>query len=233
MTPNIPIALAGATFLADLYGALFWPEEATLIVADLHLEKGSSYAGGRRPQFLPPYDTRATIERLEHLMTRHRPRRVVCLGDSVHDSQGADRMDPADAERVAAMTQAVSWLWIAGNHDPEPPARWGGTVLSEVAIGPVMLRHQASDLPPAPGTIEISGHFHPTASVSTRAARISGRCFVSDDRRLVLPAFGAYAGGLNVLDPAIQRLFRATFDIVMLGRRRLFAFPGAALRPAA
>jgi metallophosphoesterase superfamily enzyme len=103
-------------------------------------------------------------------------------------------------------------------------------VLREIAIGNVVLRHQASADTPEPGTTEISGHFHPTASVATRSARISGRCFASDGRRLVMPAFGAYAGGLNVLDPAIARLFDLVFDVVMLGRRRLFAFSSAALR---
>jgi DNA ligase-associated metallophosphoesterase len=230
MTQNLPIALAGASFLADLHGALYWPEEGALIVADLHLEKGSSFADRKRPQFLPPYDTRITIERLEQLIARHRPVRVICLGDSIHDPDGADRMDPADSDRITLMTASRDWLWIAGNHDPEPPRRWGGTVLSEAALGAIMLRHRAGDVPPGPGDGEISGHFHPTASVSTRAARITGRCFVGDGRRMVLPAFGAYAGGVNVLDPAISGLFGPGFDIVMLGRRRLFAFPGSCLR---
>jgi DNA ligase-associated metallophosphoesterase len=230
MTSRIDIALAGARFQADLGGALLWPEEATLIVADLHLEKGSSFADRRRPQFLPPYDTRATIERLERLIAVHSPRRVICLGDSVHDSDGADRMEPDDTKRIIALTSSCDWLWVAGNHDPEPPAGWGGTILSEVSIGPVTLRHQASRSALHSGGGEISGHFHPTASVSTRAARITGRCFVGDGRRLVLPAFGAYAGGLDVLDPAISGLFDLAFDVVMLGRRRLFAFPSASLR---
>lgn len=232
MTSEMRIALAGAVLQADLRGALFWPSEATLIVADLHLEKGSSYARGRS-QFLPPYDTRATLDTLAGVMRQHAPRRVICLGDSLHDPAGADRMDREDAERIASMTGSCDWLWIAGNHDPHPPARWGGTVLSEAVIGSVSFRHQAHEEPLADGTGEISGHFHPTASVSTRAARIRGRCFAADGRRLVLPAFGAYAGGLDVLDPAIAGLFGPSFDVVMLGRQRLFAFPSSALRRAA
>src|SRR5882757_9801566 len=135
MNSSHPISLAGAAFQADLNGALLWPDEATLVVADLHLEKGSSYASRSRPQFLPPYDTAATIGRLEQLLTRHDPRRVICLGDSTHDSGAADRMDTANAERIAAMTAGRDWIWITGNHDPEPPANLGGTVLREVAIG--------------------------------------------------------------------------------------------------
>jgi DNA ligase-associated metallophosphoesterase len=229
MDTNHPIAVAGAVFHADLNGALFWPEEATLVVADLHLEKGSSYAQRRRPQFLPPYDTAATIERLERLLAHHHPKRVICLGDSTHDSGAAERMDTANAARITAMTAGRDWIWIAGNHDPEPPSSWGGAVLREIAIGNVVFRHQAGATQPDADTCEISGHFHPTASVSTRAARISGRCFAGDGRRLVMPAFGAYTGGLNVLDPAIARLFDLAFDVVMLGRRRLFAFSSAKL----
>jgi DNA ligase-associated metallophosphoesterase len=229
MDTNHPIALAGAVFQADLNGALYWPDEATLVVADLHLEKGSSYAQRRRPQFLPPYDTSATIERLERLLAHHNPGRVICLGDSTHDSGAAERMDMANAARIAAMTAGRDWIWITGNHDPEPPSGWGGSVLREIAIGNVVFRHQAGAAAPDADSCEISGHFHPTASVSTRAARISGRCFAGDGRRLVLPAFGAYTGGLNVLDPAIARLFDFAFDVVMLGRRRLFAFSSTKL----
>ena len=230
MTAIHPIALAGAAFQAVLDGALLWPAESTLIVADLHLEKGSSYAGRGRAQFLPPYETRATIERLERLVARHAPRRVICLGDSVHDPRAEDRINPEDSARIAALTGSCDWIWIAGNHDPEPPAGWGGVILREVAIGNIVLRHQAHHESPDLDSCEISGHFHPVASVATRAARISARCFASDGRRLVLPAFGAYAGGLNVLDPAIARLFDLVFDVVMLGRRRLFAFSSAKLR---
>jgi DNA ligase-associated metallophosphoesterase len=235
MSPDIspylsPIRLAGAVLQADLYGALLWPEESTLIVADLHLEKGSSFAGRKRPQFLPPYDTRTTIERLERSILSYAPRRVICLGDSVHDPRAEERMDRADAARIAALTAGCDWIWIAGNHDPEPPANWGGRVMGEVAIGHLILRHRASDTPPDAGMGEISGHFHPTAAVSTRAMRVRARCFAGDGRRLVLPAFGAYAGGLNVLDPAIAGLFGRDFDVVMLGRDRMFTFSSAHLR---
>jgi DNA ligase-associated metallophosphoesterase len=229
MTQNIPLCLGGESLHPDLSGALLWPDESTLIFADLHLEKGSSFADRRRAQFLPPYDTRATIERIESLLERHAPRRVICLGDSVHDSGASTRMDDADSDRITRMTTGRDWIWIAGNHDPEPPSRWGGSVLRELTIGKIVFRHQAGTTPPEPGGGEISGHFHPTAAVATRAARVSGRCFAADHRRVVLPAFGAYAGGLNVLDPAIARLFDLAFGVVMLGRRRLFAFSSAHL----
>src|ERR1700743_3027010 len=148
MNTSHPISLADAIFHAELNGALLWPDEATLVVADLHLEKGSSYAWRRRAQFLPASDTAATIGRLEQLLGRHDPKRVICLGDSTHDSGAADRIGPKNAERIAVMTAGRDWIWVAGNHDPEPPASWGGTVLREVAIGNVVLRHQAGDTAP-------------------------------------------------------------------------------------
>jgi DNA ligase-associated metallophosphoesterase len=217
---------------ADLHGALVWPAEETLVFADLHLEKGSSFAARGRPQFVPPYDTRATLERMEMLIAHYAPRRVICLGDSAHDGNAAGRMNKAETQRIAAMTGLRDWIWVAGNHDPEPPDGWGGTILSEVAIGNVVFRHEAAVTPPDPGTAEISGHFHPTASVPTRAARVRGRCFVSDARRLVMPAFGAYAGGLNVLDPAIAGLFGESFDVAVLGRSRVYALNSTRLRAA-
>src|ERR1700731_1533975 len=109
MIASHPIPLAGAIFQADLQAALLWPAESTLIVADLHLEKGSSYAGRNRAQFLPPYDTRATIERLEQLVARHAPKRVICLGDSVHDPRAQDRIDAQDSARISAMTGSRDW----------------------------------------------------------------------------------------------------------------------------
>jgi DNA ligase-associated metallophosphoesterase len=232
MTHIHSIPIAGTALQADLYGALAWPAEETLVFADLHLEKGSSFAARGRPQFVPPYDTRATLERMERLIARYAPRRVICLGDSVHDRQAAARIAKADAERIAAMTHSCDWIWVAGNHDPEPPDGWGGTILSEVAIGNIVFRHEAAEAPPDSGTAEISGHFHPTASVPTRAARVRGRCFVSDARRLMMPAFGAYAGGLNVLDPAIARLFGETFDVAVLGHSRVYALNSTRLRAA-
>lgn len=211
------ITLADAALLADVSGALFHPQSATLVVADLHLEKGSHFA--RRGQFLPPYDTRATLERLARVVRRFRPRRVACLGDSFHDAQAGDRLDPADREQLQRMVAAQPWTWIAGNHDPEVPAGLGGEVAAELALGPLRLRH----LPSAGAAHgEVCGHLHPKASVDTRGGRITAPCFVTDGIRMVMPAFGAYAGGLDCLDPAVSGLFgRAGFRALMLGRERL------------
>lgn len=221
------IQLNGATLTADPAGALFWPTRGWLLVADLHLEKGSAFA--RHGQFLPPYDTAATLTRLEELCRHWRPTRVICLGDSFHDQDAATRVSDADGRRMMALTVAHDWVWIAGNHDPAPPPGWGGSVVpEELREGPLVLRHEAhKDSTRAAG--EISGHYHPKAAATVRGKRISGRCFASDGRRLILPAFGAYAGGLNVLDPAISGLLHRPFLTWVLGTGRLFPLPSTRL----
>lgn len=218
------IPLAGTLLQAACEGALFWPERGWLMLADLHLEKGSAYA--RHGQLLPPYDTAATLTRVETLCQRLRPTRVLCLGDSFHDADAADRVSGPDGRRIAALTQAHDWVWIAGNHDPAPPPGWGGQVMEELCVGPLTLRHAAIA---GPVTGELSGHYHPKAAAIVRGQRITGRCFVSDGHRLIMPAFGAYAGGLNVLDPAISCLLHRPFNVWMLGRDRLHALPAARL----
>jgi DNA ligase-associated metallophosphoesterase len=214
----------GATLIADPLGAAVEPQSRTLIVADLHFEKGSGLA--RRGRLLPPYDTRATLEGLAALMERWQPRRVVALGDSFHDSGAGERIADHDLEVLGSLMRGREWIWVRGNHDPEPPARCGGEIADEVRIGPLVLRHQ----PVGEGAGEVCGHFHPKASVRLRAGRVvSGRCFAGDGRRLVLPSFGAYTGGLDVLDPALSRLFRGAFAVVLIGRDRLYRLTSARL----
>jgi DNA ligase-associated metallophosphoesterase len=215
----VPLNLNGAELLADLSGALFWPARRMLAVADLHLEKGSAFAS--RGRLLPPYDTAATLARLEAAIEMHQPENVVCLGDSFHDIRGAGRLCRADTEHLRRMTSAVEWIWIAGNHDPAPPAALGGRAMPEFCLGPLVFRHMA-DSGPVAG--EVSGHFHPKAGFSWRGRHVGGRCFIGDARRLILPAFGAYAGGLDVRDPAIAGLFGRGTRIHILGRMKLHSF---------
>jgi len=218
------IRLNGVTLLPEPEGALWWPERRTLLLADLHLEKGSAYA--RRGNLLPPYDSAASLTRLEFLLQRRRATSVICLGDSFHDPDAAQRLPAGELRRLRTLTNAHDWIWIAGNHDPAPPAEAGGRVVEELTLGPLVLRHEAR---PEPTAGEISGHYHPKASVRHRLGRFTGRCFVSDARRLILPAFGAYAGGLDVLAPAISRLFPDGFDVQLLARGRVLPFPRSAL----
>jgi hypothetical protein len=214
----------GVELQADVTGALVWPARRLAVVADLHFEKATAFAA--RGQFLPPYDTAATLDKLEDVILRHGIERVICLGDSFHDGEAAGRVDPVQAARLQALTARLEWTWIAGNHDPAPPDDWGGRVLAEVTEGALTFRHEA--VPAARGG-EVSGHFHPKAAVTVRGKRLTAPCFVTDGRRLILPAFGAFTGGLNVLDPAISGLFRRGFQATLLGRNGLFAYPKRAL----
>jgi len=210
------LRLNGVDLVADLSGALWWPAYATLAIADLHLEKGSSFAASG--SLLPPYDTDATLERLSEAIARLKPARVVALGDSFHDRGAAARIAPGAAARLATLVGATEWIWIAGNHDPSPAGPWGGTVRDELTLGALRFRHQA-DGPTAHG--EVSGHFHPKATLHLRARRLSARCFVTDGKRLVLPAFGAYAGGLDVFAPPLRALFGGGFEAFLLGPSRV------------
>ena len=220
------VRLAGAAVRFDAAGVLHWPSEDLVAVADLHLEKGSAQAA--RGYMVPPYDTRATLAALERVLARLRPRRVIALGDSFHDRGGEVRLDPADAERLRAMTASADWLWIRGNHDPDPPATLGGRAADVVAIGALVFRHE----PGGPEAGEVAGHLHPAARVGVRGRSLRRRAFACDGRRCVLPAFGAYTGGLNVLDPACRPLFeRARLVAWMIGEARVYPVRGPQLLP--
>jgi DNA ligase-associated metallophosphoesterase len=228
---SLSIAWHGLSLQLDLAGALYWAEERLLVAADLHLEKGTSYAGSAG-RLLPPYDSAQTVARLERLIEHYRPLRVIALGDSFHDRRGAARLDGALAERIRRLSDDADWVWIHGNHDPTPPAQLGGRGAVEIAIGPLVFRHDAQDERTKAGG-EVIGHYHPVAAVSTRGRSFRRRCFAIGRDRLLLPAFGAYAGGLNVREAAIRRLLDARAQVALLGRDRLHLFPiGAALPDA-
>ena len=213
------IRLGGAVFAGDTSGALYWPDERLLAVADLHLEKGSSFA--RRGVFLPPYDTVATLARLGAVIARYRPRIVISLGDSFHDGDGPQRLPDAARETLALLQRGRDWIWIAGNHDPDPAAGIGGTFSQSCVFGSLTFRHE-----PSGGVhgYEIAGHLHPVACVSARGRAVRRRCFAKGGNRMVMPAFGAYAGGLNVRDRAFSAIFPTLdFTAHMLGTSRLYA----------
>jgi DNA ligase-associated metallophosphoesterase len=192
------VVLAGIALKIDPLGALIHEGERMLIVADLHLEKGSSYA--KRGVMLPPYDTATTLARLAVLIARWSPRRVIALGDSFHDNSGPERMAQSDHASLAAQQAGRDWIWIAGNHDRNIPADAGGERLPTLDVGPLHLRHE----PRASSQLgEIAGHLHPVARIAGKRRR----CLVTDGSRAVMPAFGAYAGGLNIHDEAFEPLF--------------------------
>lgn len=215
------IEVAGVALIADLSGALYWQEERMLVVSDLHLEKGSSFA--TRGILLPPYDTAATLARLAAVIMRVNPRTVIALGDSFHDRHAHERIASADRDCLAAMQVGRDWIWIAGNHDPKPPVSLRGSVAEEIAIGAICFRHE-----PTGAAGEIAGHLHPKARVPTRGRSIDRRCFVSDGERAVMPSFGAYTGGLSIRHKAFAKIFPSReFTAHVLGDASLHAFPAA------
>jgi hypothetical protein len=212
------IVLAGVPLLADCSGALYWPEQGLLAIADLHLEKGSSFAA--RGQLLPPYDTAATLSRLGRLVAHYAPRVVIALGDSFHDGGGPARLSRADRDNLNALQRGRDWIWLTGNHDPEPAADIGGIFHATLALGAVTFRHI-----PTGAAGEVAGHLHPVARVSHRGRAVSRRCFAADETRMVMPAFGAFTGGLNIRDAAFADAFGTlSFTAHMLGEERLYAF---------
>lgn len=220
------LSVSGVSFVADISGALFHEDERLLIVADLHLEKGSAYA--TRRVLLPPYDTAATLARLASVIMRLAPRAVIALGDSFHDVRAGERMAEPDRRALAELQRGRDFIWVAGNHDPEVPAFVDGERCATFSVGPVTLRHE-----PMPGaSAEIAGHLHPVARVVSKSGGLRRRCFASDGKRCVMPAFGAYAGGLNIRDAAFAPLFPAGVTSAhVLGRGAVYGVGPASCWP--
>ena len=213
------IELSGCRLVADVDGCLFWPEESLLCVSDLHLEKGSSFAV-RSGVLLPPYDTAATLARLALCIKRWNPKTVISLGDSFHDLDGPSRITNREADCLRSMMAGRNWIWVCGNHDPEPPKELGGTSCEEILIGPLLFRHEPRvDC----ATGEVAGHPHPCAKIRRRGKSVRRRCFAADGRRAILPAFGAYTGGLNLLDAPFRDMFEPSGLVAwMLGKDRVY-----------
>jgi DNA ligase-associated metallophosphoesterase len=216
-TMTSEIAVADVAAVLDLSGAMYLPDHDALIVADLHFEKGSSFA--RRGSLLPPYDTRETMGPLALAIERYRPAAVIALGDSFHDLDGPDRLVEDDRAALARLQAGRNWIWITGNHDRTLPPSIGGEVVEALELGGLTLRHQ----PAAAPARELAGHLHPVGKVVMRGRAVRRRCFVTDGERCILPALGAYAGGLNACDAAIRSLFRDGFTAHLIGEGRIFA----------
>lgn len=218
----VPFSFGGHDLLA-LAGSLYWPTRRALLVADLHLEKASWYA--RLGQLLPPYDTHATLADLQALLAATGAEEVWCLGDSFHDPRGCERLDLSAQASLRAMTGATRWTWITGNHDPHGVDRCGGAVVDEAVVDGLVLRHEAD---PAETRPELSGHFHPKLRVRVRGKLVSRRCFVATGTKLILPAFGALTGGLDVDHPEIVRAVGRKAQALVPVENRLLRFPIAA-----
>lgn len=219
----VPLSFAGETFAASPQGALHWPAQDALLVADLHLEKASWFA--RLGQFLPPYDSVATLSALDDLVQATGVSRLYCLGDSFHDRFGCDRLPEQARSLLLGMTSRLEWTWILGNHDPGFADHCGGTLVEEMTVGGITLRHEAHPGDPRP---EMSGHFHPKYRVQVRGRRVSRRCFVASASKLILPAFGSLTGGLDASHPEIVNNVGAAASALVPLPDRMLRFPLAA-----
>ncbi len=217
------IELKGQSALLDLTGAMYLPAHDALLVADLHFEKGSSFA--RRGMMLPPYDTRETLSALSDAVFRFDPRMVIALGDSFHDIGGPERLGDEERATLTQVQAGRDWIWVTGNHDRVLPGTLGGAVVPEMQLGHLTLRHE----PLADETAEVAGHLHPVGKVVMRGRSVRRRCFLTDGARCVMPAFGAYAGGLNACDAAFHPLFTKGFTAHLIGTERIFAIARAML----
>lgn len=219
----VPFSFANQQFLASQNGALFWPSENALLVADLHLEKASWFA--MTGQMLPPYDSIATLEALTRDIVRTGAKRLFCLGDSFHDSVGSDRLPPRARGLLEALTATLDWVWIVGNHDHGQIDGIGGRIVEEVDVGGIALRHEAVGGDPAP---ELSGHYHPKLRVRMKGRHVSRRCFVMSETKLILPAYGALTGGLDAHHPEIIAKVGPGGAALIPTDDRLLRFPLAA-----
>jgi len=224
---GLRIALANVEVMLRWSGAMWLERERTLVVADLHFEKGSSYAA-RFGQMLPPYDTRETLDRLDRELALLSPARLIFLGDSFHDGGGEARLAADDYKRLEGLALGRELVWAVGNHDADGPKVLPGEIIDEAAIAGLTLRHE-----PVPGVQlgEVAGHLHPAAKITSGRATTRRRCFVTDGQRLVLPAFGAFTGGLNILDEAFSNLFAGPLLAGALGPKRVHAVGRKSLRP--
>ncbi|MEO0392679.1 MAG: ligase-associated DNA damage response endonuclease PdeM [Pseudomonadota bacterium] len=226
--PTQRLIFADQEVIIDLTGIVVWPGTKTAIVADLHFEKATSMAV-RHGTMLPPFDTRATLDKLGRALAQYQIERVIALGDSFHDQHGPARLGETEIEMIERLTNRYGFLWITGNHDPCLPDDLPGDCLAEYQERGIVFRHEAD--PGSQDAAEFSGHFHPKARIRTPQKPISAPCFAFDDRRLMLPSFGVLTGGLNVLNAAVRPLFNEDFRVSMLGQRRLFAFSNQQLEP--
>ena len=207
---------AGNNFEPLPSGGLYWHSQQALLVADLHFEKMASFA--RRGQMLPPYDTGMTLARLEADLRRTGARRLVSLGDSFHRADASKLLSNADRMRIDTLTEMVECIWLSGNHDPAPHAI-GGTCLPQLELAGLTLTHE-----PQRGTTGlVAGHLHPAAHIYIEGRTTRRPCFVHDNRLMILPAYGASTGSINILSPAFVGLFHwPALEVTMLGKGRTY-----------
>lgn len=204
--------LARETLVARADRSLFWPDRNLLCVSDLHLGKSERIAR-RSGVLLPPYDSDETLWRLESAIATTNPAYVICLGDSFDDLDAASGLSHEARLKLASLQAGREWIWIEGNHDPGP-VELGGAHLHSAQIGPLAFRHIATSQTP-----ELSGHFHPKYRIpGTSGTR---PCFLIDHARVILPAFGAYTGGLNAHRDPVRTLMKPGALAILTGKRAI------------
>lgn len=201
-------------------GGLWWPARQVLLVADLHLEKGSYFAS--RGQLLPPYDSTETLAQLAHCIDQYQPSQVICLGDSFHDPCAFDRLPAETRLQLRRLTRQTEWIWITGNHDPVIADDLGGKSVADYALDTIQLRHQAHPHDMRP---EISGHYHPKLWLHLRGRLVARRCFAQAPTKLVLPAFGAFTGGFDVTDPILSAALGMPLTAIVASKTGIRHFP--------
>ncbi len=221
---GLPILLAGENVCLLPEGALWWPRRQWVIFADLHFEKGSFFAARGQP--IPPYDTDRTLDHIEGILDKTQPKACVSLGDSFHDPEAETRLTQANIARLQNMTRQTQWLWITGNHDPHPPVNLGGEAHQEIQAGPFIFRHE-----PSGAWGEIAGHLHPVAKVRANGRSVRRKCFIGDAGRLILPALGAYTGGLNIRHAAFAALFSDAPKVYALSANQIYLLSNRRLVP--
>lgn len=219
---SLSFTVRNTELTAEADGSLWWPERSALIIADLHLEKATALAG--RGALLPPFDTRETLMRLQAAVLRREPRLVISLGDAFHDRHGPARLEPPERALLEDLARGRDWLWIAGNH--ERGAVPFGEALDDLALGLLRFRHE-----PLPDSVpgEVAGHFHPKAAIRVHGRKVVRPCFATDGQRLVLPAFGVFTGGLDLMHPALRGLFGEDLCALMLASTTVHAVAASKL----
>ena len=205
------ITLAGASLRALGSGALFWPAHDLLCVSDLHLGKSERIArrGGSQ---LPPYETRDTLSRLSDDLDITQASTVICLGDSFDDLTAAQSLPEDERLWITRLQAGRQWVWLEGNHDPGP-IEFGGTHLAEMSKPPLFFRHIAE----GGASGEISGHYHPKATLRVRGRAITRPAFLFDRDRLIMPAYGTYTGVLRSHDAALSALMLPEAHAILTG----------------
>ena len=219
------IVFAEQEWLLTHTGVLLWPEKDIAVVADMHLEKASYFA--RHGQMLPPHDSHATLQKLLTTLEPLQVKTLILLGDSFHDQQGFDRLNSHTQAIFKKLCRDYHIIWVIGNHDGSfiPPDVEG---VEEIVFDRIHFRHEAEQTL-TNDTFEISGHFHPKVELTINRSKVSRACFIHDKKRMILPSFGAFTGGLRVSDPAIQCLFAESYTVHLLGESKIFSVPSLKL----